>query len=356
MRLIFIIDNETESYTWKHVIPELGNRGHQVKLIARDCGFTPAILHECGFQFDLSEADNSDHFGLFGGLEHLNRCDSLSRLFSPTMFIGSGLDAAITAARLKKPAILFIDDEHSRFRNRLASLLGTAILTPDVFKGELGKKQTRIRSYKELAYLHPNYFRPDITIFDELKIARGEKYIILCLSKWNTRHNFGSIGFLYSDEFKLVSRLGEYAHVFISLEGPLPAPLEKYRLSIPYTRFHHALYYAQMLVGDTRTSAVEAAVLSTPSILVNENVFDSGNIEDLNNYGLLFCYRNLGLAINKALELIKQPDLKDDWAKRRRKMLAEKIDICLFLADFVENYGGFASSRSHVLQNTAGEK
>ena len=43
-------------------------------------------------------------------------------------------------------------------------------------------------------------------------------------------------------------------------------------------------------------------------------------------------------AKQKAIELIQQPDLKDQWVRKRQKLLADKIDVTEFMVDFIENY------------------
>ncbi|MBO7459534.1 MAG: hypothetical protein J6T53_01320, partial [Bacteroidales bacterium] len=37
-------------------------------------------------------------------------------------------------------------------------------------------------------------------------------------------------------------------------------------------------------------------------------------------------------------DLLSMPDLKEEWQKRRQKMLSEKIDYAKFLTWFIENY------------------
>jgi len=36
--------------------------------------------------------------------------------------------------------------------------------------------------------------------------------------------------------------------------------------------------------------------------------------------------------------LIQQPDLKEQWAKKQERLLADKIDVTQFTVDFIENY------------------
>lgn len=338
MKLLFIINTPGQAHTWKYIMRALLNKGHAVKIVARDYDSTPTILKTSGFQFDTFKPVGSRHLRLLGAVNHFQSCYRLSHGFCPSVVIGFGIDAAVTATRLRRPSIVFIDDDHTPFQNNLTRLLAATIVTPDCFKGNLGSKHIRIKGYKELAYLHPNYFKPDITIFDQLKIPRGEKYVILRFNAWDAIHDIGGSGFSVSDEFNLVRQLEQHARVFISPEASLPSTLEKYRLRVPYERFHHAIYYSQMIVGDTGTTATEAAILGTPAVFCEHISFTMGNFQDLMRYGLLHYYTEPEPAIRKAVELIQQPDLKHQWAGRRECMLREKMDVGRFMTDFIANY------------------
>ena len=132
-----------------------------------------------------------------------------------------------------------------------------------------------------------------------------------------------------------------FATGFISPEGPLAKELEGYRLSIPYERIHHVLYYAQLLVTDTQTMATEAAILGTPTVRCNSFVdkVHVGNFDELEQkYDLIYSIRDHKQAMQKAIELIQQPDVKDQWAKKRKNLLSDKIDVTQFMIDFIENY------------------
>ncbi len=43
----------------------------------------------------------------------------------------------------------------------------------------MGKRHIKLNSYKELAYLHPNYFTPDPSVLDELALEKDEKLVVL---------------------------------------------------------------------------------------------------------------------------------------------------------------------------------
>ncbi len=338
MRLLFIINTPGQAHTWKHVISNLLAHGHVIKIIARDYDSAPEILRNYGFQFDTFQAVGSRLTRLLGAFTHFEKCFQLSRNFSPSIVIGFGIDAAVTATRMHTPSVVFIDDDQSAVQNFLTRMLGSTIITPDCFRGELGNRHIRIKGYKELAYLHPNYFTPDASVFEELNLARGEKYIILRFSSGDAVHDITYRSLALCDKLAIVETLKQHARVFISPEGPLPDELTEYRLPVPCHRFHHALYYAHMFVSDTGTSASEAAILGTPAVLCGSDSVKMGNFESLNGYDLLYSYDNAKSAIAKASDLIQRPRLKEDWAAKSKKLLSEKIDVCRFLSDFIHNF------------------
>jgi uncharacterized protein len=341
MRLIFIINTPGQAHTWRYVIEGFQARGHCLKILARDYGSTIHLLTDFGFKFTTFKPVGALSWRLLGSFMHLEKCYQLSQGFNPSMFIGFGIDAAITAARYRKPCIVLVDDEHTYMQNRMTSLLANAIITPDTFRKTLGEKHIRIQSFKELAYLHPKYFKPDISIFDELNIPRGEKYIILRFNVFDAVHDIGMRGFPASYQMKLVTELERFARVFIAPEAKLSSELDKYRLTVPFSRIHHVLYYSSLLVCDTGTMTTEAAILGTPVVRVQSIVGhkDPRSFDELGRkYGLIFSYRDPEVGLQKAVNLIQIPGLKEEWARRRQKLLADKIDITQYMMDFIENY------------------
>jgi predicted glycosyltransferase len=206
---------------------------------------------------------------------------------------------------------------------------------------DFGEKHVRFRGYKELAYLHPNYFKPDETVYDELGLARGDRYVILRFNALNAIHDGGVHGFTVSDKLRLVNEFEKYARVFIAPEAGLPEELESRRLRIPYDRIHHALYYAQLLVADSGTICAEGAILGTPTILCNTAYNNFGVFSELDRrYGLLFNYTNSVEAIEKAVALLQQPGLKEEWAAKRRRLMDESDDVSRFVVDCITDASG----------------
>ena len=101
--------------------------------------------------------------------------------------------------------------------------------------------------------------------------------------------------------------------------------------------------FATLYIGDSQSMANEAAMLGTPSLRFNDFVGAKkiGVMEELEHvYGLTY-----GISSHepeklyaKIEELLAMPNLREEFQKRRQKMLSEKIDVTAFLTWFIENY------------------
>lgn len=199
------------------------------------------------------------------------------------------------------------------------------------------KKQVRYNGYHELAYLHPNYFTPDPEILKELGLKEDSVFSVLRFVSWGASHDVGHHGIQNKIEF--VKELEKYGRVLITSEGRLDEVLEQYRIKVSPEKLHHLLYYASLYVGDGGTTAVESAILGTPSIYVSTLVGTMGNFIELEEkYGLLLNYSDSNKAIEKAIELIQSPNIKECWKEKREMLLRDKVDVTSFIVRFVEDY------------------
>jgi predicted glycosyltransferase len=201
----------------------------------------------------------------------------------------------------------------------------------------------RVDAYKESFYLHPNYFRPDNGVLEQAGLIPGEKFVILRFVAWHAHHDVGQHGLSNEEKGKLVTELGRHARVLISSEGALPEELEPNRVRIPVHKIHDLLYYAQLLVGDSQTMSTEAAILGTPAVRCNTFVGpkDMSNFVELEHtYGLLFSFHNATQAIQKAIELVRRPDIKSEGGETRERLLSNKVDVTGVLVDQILSHCG----------------
>jgi hypothetical protein len=342
MKILFVINTPAQYYFWKNIIFGLTKQDHEIHIIARDYESTCRLLDADGLKYNIYVKPSSNKLRRgYQSITHVFNAYRLTQHFNPDIVIGFGIVESITSALVRKPAIIFTDSEGLPLQNRVTRLFASAVVTPDCFFEQFGKKHALIKGYKEFAYLHPNYFKPDISIFNELGLANTDKYVVLRFNAFDAFHDIGKHGLNVADQIQLAEQLEKYTKVFISSGGNITPQLEKYKLRIPSNRIHHVLYYAQMLVTDTQTMATEAAILGTPAVRCNNFVGsnDMSIFKELEQkYSLIYCFDNSKRAIQKATELIRQPDLKQEWAKKRERLLSDKIDVTKYMIDFIQNY------------------
>lgn len=344
LRVLVDVGHPAHVHFFKNMIWNLEEKGHEVKITARDKEISLDLLDAYGFRYEnLGKSRRGLVNKAFGMVTIDYNLYKITRRFKPDILTGIGsMYAAQVGGLINKPSIIFTDTEHAKVGNNwLTFPFTTTICTPSCFKGELGRKQVRYDGYHELAYLHPNYFKPDPLVLDELNLTKNDKFIILRFVSWEASHDIGHTGFTTGMKLKIVNELEEHARVFITSEAKLTKNLEKYRISVSSEKIHDLLYYATMYIGEGATMASEAAVLGTPSLYVNP--LSLGYIsEESEEYGLVHIFSNQEKgqlqSLQKALELLQDANLKREWQKKREKLLEEKIDVTGWMTEFIENY------------------
>lgn len=344
MKIIVEIGHPAHVHHFKNMISDLEKKGHNVKICTTDKDITLSLLDNYGFNYELLGI-NRGRSRLLGKIPLLFKLEynmlKIAKKFKPDLFISRGSPVSAHISKiLRKPYIISSDSEPVALGRILSFPFADAIYIPSSFNKKLkNSKIIKIDGYKEMAYLHPNYFNPDPSVYDELGLSCNDEYIVLRFVAMSAYHDVGKKGIQNKIEF--VQELSKYTNVYISSEKPLPAELLKYKLPTKSTRMHDVLYYAKMLVCDSQTTTTEAAILGTPAIRCNSFVGenDMGNFIELEiKYGLIFNYKNSNDARNKAIELVQRRNLKEEWKPKRDCLLKDKIDVNKFMVWFVENY------------------
>lgn len=347
MKLAFFINTPAQVHFWRNIIKILEKRGHRIEVLARDYGEAIPLFEEYfDSYFVHSKKSDGPYKKILNFPFDMVRAYKYLRGVEPDIILGYGIDSAYISQFLRKTCIVFNDSEplnNTFFYSQHFKLFlrfVDAYITPDTFKNDFGEKHIKIRSFKEMAYLHPNYFNPDKSALDYLGIG-DDKFVILRFNAFDALHDIGQWGFSNENKIKLVKELEKYCRIFISSEKILPVELEPYRIKIPLHKIHDVLFYAYLLIGDTQTLTTEAAILGTPAIRFNSFVGekDMGNFIALEKeYGLIFNYNSPEKAIDKAIELIQNSNLKREWSIKKEKILNETTDVTAFMVWFIENY------------------
>ncbi|GAA0676323.1 DUF354 domain-containing protein [Natronoarchaeum mannanilyticum] len=338
MDVIVTIQHPAHVHFFRNAIEELEHRGHDVHVFAR----------EKDIAIDLLEAYGIDHEVIAGRASNLPGKAAIQlayewRLFRRARKIGPDVMMAIgepgvvhVSAALGCRDIVFTDTEHATYRKRFVYPMADRVCSPEFYQDDIGENHVKYPGYHELAYLHPDRFEPDPAIAEEIGLAPDEQLVVMRLVSWEAAHDIGDEGI--DDIADAVERLeAEGARVIITAEGDLPPELEDRELSVAPERIHDLLYRADLFVGESATMATESAVLGTPAILVS-TIEGMGNVRELRDeYGLVFSYadgRRHERAIQKAVSIL---DGDEDWAERRRQLLADKIDTTNFVTALVED-------------------
>lgn len=341
MKIMVEIGHPAHVHHFKNMIWNLEKHGHEVKIVSKDKDIARYLLDVYGFKYEkLGRNYNSLMGKAFGLIETDYRLLKIAKKFNPDIFVSRGSPYTAHVSKLfNKPHIAFCDTEHAKLNDMLTYPFTDVICTPSCFKKDLGKKHIRYNGYKELAYLHPNYFKPDLRVLDDLGLTTDGKFIILRFVAWKASHDINQSGISNGIKIKYISELEKHGRVFISSEAKLGKDFEKYKLKIASEKFHSLLSCAQLYLGEGGSTATEAAILGTPSIHISSTAKFCGTFDDLHNrYNLVYTFDNDQKALEKAVELLNNPQSKKIWLSRRDTMLKEKIDVTKFMTEFIEGY------------------
>lgn len=338
------IGHPAHVHFFKNFINIMEKKGHTFKVTARDrevikdlldynsmdykiIGYTQDTLMKKAFSmmaFDLSVL-------------------KVAREFKPDILMSYGSPYAAQVSKLiRKPHIAFNDTEMAKLLFWLTYPFSKTVCTPVSFMGEIGKKHVKYNGFKELAYLHPTYFKPE-EIRSRIGLKSDEKIISVRFISFSAFHDGGLNG--VSDKVGFIKELEKYGRPIISSDYKLDNELEKYQVSLHPALFHSLLYHSDLYIGEGGTTAVEAAIMGTPSIHI-EGMADgsasgetTGNFYDLKNkYDLLYYYPDEVQALEKAREILSNQESKVEWARKRDKLLKDKIDVIRWMVEFVEGY------------------
>lgn len=339
MRIMVWVGHPKHVHFWKNIIKGLISRGHEVKILAVKKDITLYLLDAYGLEYEIIGKNYKTPFKKICGLiKNDFRAFRIAMEFRPDVLV-MGISLSHVSKLIGKPCIFLCDTEHAHLANRLAFPYSRLICTPSCYNGKIDpKKHIKYNGYEELSYLHPYYFRPDLSIFNELKLKKDEKIIILRFVSWNASHDLGQSGLTAEKKREYILKLEQYGRVFISSESKMEKEFERYSLNIAPENMHSLLSCAELYIGESSTMSTEAALLGTPSIYISPLAGKMSNLEELEGkYGLLYSFTDSKSAIECALNLLQDKKIKNKWYDKREKLLNEKIDVTKFMIELIEN-------------------
>jgi uncharacterized protein len=338
MRLYIDIAHPAYAHALRFFIKEMLGRGHEVLVSARDKDVTHCLLSAWGISFTGRGKGAESLSGKLTDLAAvLWRLLPEVRKFRPDLVMSySSYQAALIGRLLGCPVITFEDTEPVELLHTINRLLSTKMVTPACFEKDFGPAHIRFEGYKELASLHPSRFGP-------LPVpVRVEKpYIILRFVSWKAWHDRGHPGITDKMKHVIAEKLSLFGRVFISSEDPLPPGLSRYIMPGDCELGHSMLAGATLLLGESASMAAEAAVLGVPAIYIDNT--GRGYTRELERkYSLMYSFGedqdSVEKALSKAVELLGNRSLLEEWQSRRLKMLEGKVDLTSWMIELAENF------------------
>lgn len=331
MRYLIFANTPAHVHLYKHVVERLEASGDDVLVLVRDYGCTVDLAAAYDLPFEVYGACDTTKGSLLLNLpSHYLGLARRAHRFDPDLVFGMGAYAAHAGALTRTPTILVLDSEPTRLDHLLSRPFARAILTPDSFQRDLGDDHYVFPGFKECAYLHPDVFEADPSVRSALGVG-DDPYVVLRFNAFGSHHDVSEGGFTPERRSELIRTLAEHATVVVSDEGgdadldALPAT----EFDLHPARMHDALAEASLLVADTQTMVTEAALLGTPAIRSNSFVGgdDMGNFLELADRNLVKNVAEFERVKDEAVSLLTAQDTQAIWERRRRNLLAEKVNL-----------------------------
>ncbi len=332
---LFYLGHPAHFHLYKNAI--LSYPAEEVVVCIKSKDVLENLLQDSGIHFinidnRISTNKKGKFFTLLISFRRMLRLMAIVLKNKPRRLVGSAAELALLGKILNVPSFIFFEDDFEKVPlfARIAGPAATYLICPDCCSAwKWDHKKIGYSSYHELAYLHPNHFTPDPKRVEKI-FDLSKKNFILRFSDLGAYHDVGKSGI--SDEVarKLISKLEIHGRVYITSERVLSPEFEPYRIHIRTTDIHHALYYADLFIGDSQTMTAESAVLGTPAIRYNDFVGELSYLEDLEkNYQLTFgvLTKDQEQLFNLVDDLLNNKDIKQEWASRRQLMLRDKADF-----------------------------
>jgi hypothetical protein len=338
MNILIDISHPAHVHFFKNAIRIWEEHGHQVQITSRDKDVTLSLLEDYGFAHQTLSKMGKGVIGLgFELVQHETKLTKIAKKFQTDIIMEIGGSFIVHAGKLLGvKTCVFTDTEHAKLSNAITFPFATYICTPECYKDDLGDKQVRYNGFQELAYLHPNYFKPSSEVLAEFNLSQDEPFFIVRFVSWGASHDLGQKGLQYQDKVQLVQQLSNYGRVIITSEGMLPEEFMPYKMEASPTKIHDLLYFADLYIGEGATMASEAAILGTPSIYTS--TLSLGYLDELSEkYQLVHLFSDGDAAVEKAISIVSDPNSHQIYQSRCQQLLREKNDVTGWIVKFIES-------------------
>lgn len=339
-KILIYLGHPAQYHFFKLIIRQLSQHGHSIEILIKSKDILEELLIENNESYIniLPEGRSSGLRGILTGLIKRDfRLFEYVRGKKFDLFIGTDPALAHIGFLKRIPVITVLEDDIHVIPDlaRITFPFTSIILTPDECRtGRYEKKTIHYNGYMKLAYLHPVYFCKEAAI-------HKQPYFLIRSSRLDAYHDKGISGFSLDLVTRIIQVLQKKGSVYISSEGILDESLKPYELKINPSQMLQVLANATMLISDSQSMSMEAAMLGVPSIRFSDFAGRISVLESLeHDFGLTYGFPTTApeKLFEKISEFLELPDLAAEFEKRRLKMLQEKINVTAFMVWFIENF------------------
>ncbi len=346
MKILFYFAHPAQYLFYREALKILKSKKHSIVILIKTKDVLQDLLINDGLPFINilpKERGNTKFLMLLSFLNRVFRILPILLKYKPDLLIGTDATIAQLGFLLRINRFTVIEDDYDVISN-LASItypFTQTILCPAVCNvGKWDNKKIGYNGYMKLGYLHANVFKSDRNILKKYNITQN--YILIRLSRLIAHHDIGMKGINNDLLKKIIDNISKKGYqVLISTEEANPLHSLNNLLKINPSDLHHILSNATLLISDSQSMSVEAAMLGVPSIRYSSFVGKISVLEELEHiYGLTFGVQidNDAYLLAKIDKLLNINNLREEFQLKRAKMLSEKIDVTSFLVWFTENY------------------
>lgn len=346
MKVLIYTAHPAQYHFFKHMIKILKDHGNEVLLLIKTKDVLEKLIQQDGFSFiniQPKTRKNNPVAILLASFIRTWKVVSIVKKHQIDMLIGTDSSIAQAGCLTRKQAITTLEDDYDVIR-KLADLTypyTKTILVPEVCKvGKWNRKKIGYDGYMKLAYLHPNRFTPDAAVKNTY--IQSDRYCLIRLAQLTAHHDAGIRGLnnqLVKNLIHVIENKGY--QVYISVEGEIAPELSAYQLKINQNDIHHILAFASLLISDSQSMSVEAAMLGVPSLRFSDFSGRISVLEELEQrYRLTYGVKtnDPDRLIGLTSELLENRDIRSLFQQYRKQMLSDKIDVTAFMVWFIEHY------------------
>lgn len=228
---------------------------------------------------------------------------------------------AQAAQILRKPSVLFTDDYEYKPGFYLAKFSATRLVIPASIP-VAGKNIVKFNGFKELAYLHPNYFKPNENVLKEYGLKQNAYVFIREIS--GTSLNYKSSNSILFDLLPYLSDMG--FDLLLSLENKsLEEKLENKCtiLREPVHDIHSLIKYAALTISSGDTIPRESCLVGTPAIYTGRR--DMCVNKELIEMGCMFKVNDIPETLNTVKNIVEN-NLDKKVEESIRQAIKQKWD------------------------------